>query len=73
MDETQYGETLVTDNPFINAPRYFKLFECGKNFMNNIDTTYERSRMETLQRKRDTENCRYGRACMLENKENYYT
>ena len=33
---------------------------------------YERSCMENLQGKWDTEVLRYGGACMLENKEKYY-
>ena len=43
MDETKYEEPLVTDNLVINAPIYFKLLECGNNFLNNIDATYERA------------------------------
>ena len=31
----------VMDNSVINATRYFKLFECGKKFLNKIDTTCE--------------------------------
>ena len=41
--------------------------------MNNLDATYERACMETFQVKWDTENLRYGQACMLEKKEKYYT
>ena len=41
MNKTKDEEPLVTDNLVINAPIYFKLFECGKNFLKNIDTTYE--------------------------------
>ena len=39
MDKTKYEEPLVTDNSVINAPSYFKLLECGDNFLNNLDAT----------------------------------
>ena len=39
---------MVTDNSVINAPIYFKLFECGKNFMKNIDAAYEQLCMENF-------------------------
>ena len=29
-DETEDEEPLVTGNPIINEPSYFKLFKCGK-------------------------------------------
>ena len=35
--ETEDEETLVTDNPVINEPRYFNIFECGKNLLNKLD------------------------------------
>ena len=35
-------EPLVMDILLIKAPGYFKLFECGKQFFNNMDATYER-------------------------------
>ena len=37
-------EPPVTDNSnieVIKAPGYFKIFECGKMFFNNLDSTYE--------------------------------
>ena len=68
MNKTKYEEPLVTDNSIINEQRYFKLFECGKNFLKNIDATYERACMETLQEKWDMAVLRYGRACMLDKK-----
>ena len=40
MNETKDEEPSVTDNLLINAPRYFKLLEWGKNFLNNLDATY---------------------------------
>ena len=48
---------MVTDNPSINEPSYFNLFECGKNFLNNIDTTCERACMATSRDKYYTEVC----------------
>ena len=60
MDETKYEEPLVTDNLVINAPIYFKLLECGNNFLKNIDATYEQTCMATLQGKWNTEKLRYG-------------
>ena len=40
-NEKNYEQPFVTDNSVINAPIYFKLFECGKNFLKNIDATCE--------------------------------
>ena len=65
MNETNDEEPSVTDNSFINAPKYFKLFECGKNFLNNLDATCERAFMATLQKLWVTEVLRYGQACMI--------
>ena len=55
IDEILYEEPLVTDNPFINEPSYFDLFECGKNFLNNIDAACERACVETSKDKYYTE------------------
>ena len=30
---------MVIDITVINKPRYFKLFECGKNLLNRLDAT----------------------------------
>ena len=60
MNGTKDQEPSVTDNSVINVPRYFKIFECGKNFLNNLDATYERACMATLQGKWGTEVLRYG-------------
>ena len=30
---------MVIDITVINKPRYFKLFECGKNILNRLDAT----------------------------------
>ena len=38
---------MVTDNPVINEPSYFNLFECGKNNLNMFDATCERVCMVT--------------------------
>ena len=40
-NETKDGESLVTDNSVINAPSYFKLFECSKKCLNKLDATCE--------------------------------
>ena len=47
MDETEDEKTLVTDNLVTNEPRYFNLFECGKNSLNNHDAKFELSCMAT--------------------------
>ena len=47
IDKTEHGEPLVTDNPVINDPRYFHLFECGKNILNRIDSMCKRACMAT--------------------------
>ena len=54
MNETKDKEPSFTYNQSINAPRYFKPFECSKNFLNNIYATYEQACMATLQVKWDT-------------------
>ena len=45
MNETKDEEPSITDNPVINVPRYFKLFGCGKHFLNKIDAIYEQECM----------------------------
>ena len=52
---TEDEKHLVTDNPVINEPRYFNIFESGKNNLNSIDTTCERACMETSKYKYYTE------------------
>ena len=64
---------MAADNSVINAPRYFKLMKRGKKILNNIYAMYEQSWVETLCGKWDTVKLKYGRACMLEKKEKYYT
>ena len=54
-------ETSIIDNSVINAPRHFELFECCKNFLKNIDATYEHAYMANSQEKWDMEKLRYGR------------
>ena len=73
MNETKDEEPSVTDNSVINAPSYFKLFECGKKLLNNIDATYEQACMANLQVKWYTENRRYKKSWMIYKKEKYYT
>ena len=45
IDETDHEEPSVTDNPFINEPIYFNLFECVKNILNRLDATCKRACM----------------------------
>ena len=47
INETENDEPLVTDNPVIKEPIYFKLFECGKDILNRLDATCERAFMTT--------------------------
>ena len=51
MNETEDEEPSVTDNPVINEQSYFDLFECGKNFFNNLYATCEQACMENLKDK----------------------
>ena len=53
--EIEHEEPLVTDNPVIKEPSYFKLFECGKNLLNRLDATCERACMVTSRYKYYTE------------------
>ena len=64
-EETKDEEPSVTDNSVINISSYFELFECSKNFLNNLDATYERACMANPKKKWDTAKSRYGRARML--------
>ena len=57
IGETEYEEPLITDNPVINESSYFNLSECGKNFLNNIDATYEWMCMATLKGKYYSDIC----------------
>ena len=52
--ETEHEEPLVTDNLFINEPRYFNLFKCGKNLLNNLDDRCKRACMATSRSKNYT-------------------
>ena len=36
-NEAKDEEPSVADNSFINTPKYFKLFECVKKFLNKLD------------------------------------
>ena len=38
-NETDHEEPLVMDNPFVKDPRYFNIFECGKNLLNRLGAT----------------------------------
>ena len=50
-NKTRNEVPSVTDNSVINAPRYFKLCEFGKTFLNKIDGTCELLCMETPKEK----------------------
>ena len=54
VKDTKDEEPLVTDNSnieVIKAPGYFKLFECGKMFFNNLDLMYKHACMENAKEK----------------------
>ena len=51
IDETENEEPSVTHNPVINEPSCFNLFECGKNFLKNLDAMCERACMATSKEK----------------------
>ena len=53
--EIEHEKPLVTDNPVIKEPSYFKLFECGKNLLNRLDATCKRACMVTSRYKYYTE------------------
>ena len=40
-NKTKDEEPSVKDNSVINSPSYFKLFDCGKNVLSNLDATYK--------------------------------
>ena len=48
---------MITNDSVINAPIYFKLFECGKNFLNRLDATFEQACMENSKDKYYKELC----------------
>ena len=45
------------NNSVINTPRYFKLFKCGRKFLNKLDATCEQACMATSKDKYYTELC----------------
>ena len=49
MNETKDEELSVTDNSVINTPSYFKIFKCGKNFLNNLNAMYKQACIENFQ------------------------
>ena len=40
-NETEHEKTLVTNNPVVKEPRYFNIFECGKNVLNKLDAIHK--------------------------------
>ena len=55
INETEHEEPLVTNNPVIKEPRYYKPFECGKNILNSLDVTCKQACMVTSRDKYYTE------------------
>ena len=50
-NEVENEETSVTDNPVVKEPRYFNIFECGENLLNNIIATCKRACMANSRNK----------------------
>ena len=73
MNKTKDEEPSVTDNSVINESSYFKLSKCNKNFLKNLDATYEQAFIENLQGNWVTVKLRHGQACKFEKRVNYYT
>ena len=51
VKDTKDEEHSVTNNSnieVIKAPGYFKIFKCGKTFLNKLEATYERVCMENV-------------------------
>ena len=48
---TKDEELVVTDIEVIKDPGYSKLFDCGKEFINNLDVTYEQACIESVKGK----------------------
>ena len=46
-NESDYEETLVTDNKVVKEPIYFNIFKCGNNILNNIGVTCRQACMAT--------------------------
>ena len=46
-NEAEYEESSVTNE----VPRYFNIFECGRNILNRLDVTYEQACMATTKEK----------------------
>ena len=43
-NEAEHEEPTGTDDPiFVKEPRYFNIFECGKNILNRLGATCERA------------------------------
>ena len=58
-NETNDEGPSVTDSSVINDPRYFRLFEFGKNILNKIDSTCEQACMANLKGNYETEFLKY--------------
>ena len=46
-NEAEYEEPTVTDDPVVKETRYFNIFECTRNILNNIEATCEQACMAT--------------------------
>ena len=46
-NEADHEEPTVTDDPVVKEPSYFDILECGKNILNRLDSTREKSCMAT--------------------------
>ena len=46
-NEAQHEEHLVTYDPVVKEPSYFKIFQCGKNLLNKLGATCKQACMAT--------------------------
>ena len=46
-NEAEYEEPIFAYDPVVKEPRYFNIFEWGKNILNSLDATYEQACMAT--------------------------
>ena len=69
MNEINYEENLVTDNSIIIVPRYFELFDCGRNFLIKFDATCKWACMETPKESYNYKVIKYQQTRIVESKE----
>ena len=58
IDEIENEEPSVIDYPVINDPIYVSLFQCGKNPLNRIYSTFKQADIATSRDRYYTENCK---------------